>query len=462
MPRLFSYLRRKYPSILNARASTITLASIYLDGNSLLYPIADLGHKDASSIAATLIEVGREYRDAYQCPIHLYMDGAAHMGKIRQQRHRRFQAGPVTLVPIKTPVVGEKDKLMPMVPWSSVMFSPGTLMMDQIHQALASGWTYGSYSSYLEPGEGEHKIIRDIRSTHAASSDSIGIVGKDADLLMLGMGLQEEGYSIVIIRHNDVISENGNPHGFRQDDPTFIVKCVDLRAAILSGWSNGVHSIWDFNLAMLLVGNDFLPPVPEFEDIYVAIPLIEKISPTLYRNGAIDWNGMKSMISEMIGYPYSYGRWLPGYERKTLKTDAFKTLYLFHVYPWNADVAFQEQCVQAWAMTVQWIFQYYHDGLDRASISWQYPLSFAPSLWMLHEYPLDFKHDMSIPQGPKLSPTQALAAMLPIWLRNLLPDPIMVSKLSSIREYYPYEFSLDGPRQEPLIPIIPYDVVASL
>lgn len=458
VPRLFSYLRRRYPSILETKASTVS--SIYLDGNALLYPIAELGYKSAESIAAILLEVGKGYRDAYGCPIHLYMDGAAHMAKIRQQRFRRFQANPITLVPNVSPVIGEKDQPIPLIPWTSVMFSPGTIMMDQIHQVIESGWTFGTYSSYLEPGEGEHKIIRDIRSS--ASEGTIGIVGKDADLLMLGMGLQEEGYTIVILRHNDLVSEHGNPNGFRHDDPIFVINCGDLRKAILAGWTNGIHSIWDFNLAVLLVGNDFLPPVPEFEDIRDALPLIESVSPTLYRNNTIDWNGVMKLITDMLKYSYSYGRWLPGYGRKALNPEAFRNLYLFRIYPWKADDDFQRHCVQSWAMTVQWVFQYYHDGLDHASIAWQYPLSFSPSLWMLHEYPLAFEDTMIDPQYPKLTPVQALAAMLPIWLQTLIPDPSITAKLVSISEYYPYAFVLDGPRQDPLIPTIPYDIVASL
>jgi hypothetical protein len=57
---------------------------------------------------------------------------------------------------------------------------------------------------------------------------SVAIVGKDADLLLLGMILIEQGYKSYIIRHNDT-ADTGKVDGYKVTDPLWNINCTTLR-----------------------------------------------------------------------------------------------------------------------------------------------------------------------------------------------------------------------------------------
>lgn len=518
VPGLFSYLIRHYPTAFKTiqDRQALNLDAVYLDGNALLYPISE-DTKIPEEIAKNLLSVSQLYASTYACICHIYMDGPAHMGKIRQQRMRRFLYEPTSTIMSKVTQVGERQGEVPIptvarsqaldidVPtiseWSPAMFTPGTDMMERIHQYINQHKEeypdVGIYSSYHEPGEGEHKIIQHIKElslTHSQENPyRAGIVGKDADLLLLAMSITtEEGWNIqpYILRHNDRLGEGGKTSGYSPTDPIFTVDTSLLRDRILASFtSNSVNqgdnvpSIWNFILATFLVGNDFFPSVPEMSDIYSAIPLILSLSPNLYmrdpssREGSINWEGFIQYIHTVADTIDTlpkmrsavYDKWLqPSSKRNdmdVISTDAFGPLYYFHVsnFPVNTD-----GMILSWLITIQWVFLYYHNGLGSASIAWQYPLSFSPTIRTIASSSLlndettwDKVIRLSTRRVKSLSPVQALAAVLPIWLHNLIPTETRL-KMDSISQYYPYAFQILNPTGDAIIPIIPYEVVASL
>ena len=115
-------------------------------------------------------------------------------------------------------------------------------------------------------------------------------------------------------------------------------------------------------------------------------------------------------------------------------------------------------------ITVEWIYHYYHDGLESASRSWQYPSYFSPSIRSILDNKNIHLEIGTIPtdQELPLTPIQALSAVLPIWLHDLIPDINVRNKLLSIRQYYPYGFDKSPYTKEPIIPIIPYEIVSNL
>lgn len=572
IPKLQSYLRKNYPNafkfslnVPETYGASLGLNDIYLDGNALLYPISSTT-KNPEEIGKKLLQVAQAYASSFSCKCHIYMDGPAHMGKIKQQRVRRFGYEPmITIVTTSTPV-GERKGVIalpqdvhntsntegisgtPLVYWSNAVFTPGTEIMERIHKYIISHITeykgVDRYSSYHEAGEGEHKIIRDIKkislTSNTGSASRVAIVGKDADLLLLGMSItQAEGYNVIpiIIRHNDKLpkggGENANAHlaanenGYTPNDPFFYVDCTTLRKGIVSSFSkNDNRSIWDFIIGTYLVGNDFLPPVPELSNVYVAIPIIlsalMQIS-SLYMpmartniyteleegysanvpqiKGSINWNSFRVYIQSLINMVNKdtkyraevYAKWIQGVHlprrkghantegissggytsssaRTNLSTEipqvqTFDDLYYFNMSPFPVD---RNALVFAWLTTIQWVFTYYHDGLNAASVAWQYPPYYSPSLNTINtsavlsdeKMPLMAKA-LSAKKANPLTPVQALAAVLPIWLHDLLPEDIR-KKIPTLKEFYPYTYQILPATNEPIIPIIPYSIVSSI
>lgn len=509
---LFAYLRQNYPNAFKASqdmpgtyGKSLGLTDVYLDGNALLYPIASIT-KNPKEIGKKLLEVAIAYSQAYSCKCHIYMDGPAHMGKVKQQRTRRFGYEPLTNILTATTNVGERKGVnilpspggtIPLIQWSSAVFSPGTEMMEKIHQYIV---TYlkqhqpkeiGTYSSYHDPGEGEHKIIRDIKKN--ASGSKVAIVGKDADLLLLGMSItQGEGYNIypIIIRHNDTPPGMGgkfigNENGYTPNDPIFYIDCTILHREIISSYKSRSRTIWDFIIATFLMGNDFLPPIPELSDVRQAIPIILSTLPSLYiprqnGKGSINWESFHIFITALldtIDRNDSYRKniyipWIQGIsknqknEGKVPGTQLFDSIYYFDMSPFPVN---KDNLVLAWITTIQWIFTYYHDGLDAASIAWQYPPYYSPSLYTLYTYPswkdknvYQMANTLSTRKVEPLTPSQALAAMLPIWLHDLIHNEETRRKVSSLGQFYPYAYQILPSTKDPIIPIIPYEVVSTL
>lgn len=471
---LFSYLLRNHKGAFNT-SITPTIEAIYLDGNALLYPIAETT-KDPISIGQQLLQAASSYADRYRCRCHIYMDGAAHMGKIRQQRMRRFLYDPVSISTPHTDV-GTREGIVHVqdIPrWSPAMFSPGTDTMYKIHSYIQDHlYQYPSisiYSSYMEYGEGEHKIIKHIRETCNSRTSSnpyrVAIVGKDADLLLMAMSIcQKEGYNghVYVIRHND--RYDGDPDGYRATDPIYTIDTPMLRDMIISSYrSKAITSIWNFIIASFLIGNDFLPPVPEMIDIYNSIPIILSSPHILYKDSSINWKGLFSLINHIPtrGNRDVYNRWIQG-DTSNIDIDTFSTMYYFHMNRFPTDV---NRIVLAWITTIQWIFIYYHDGMDSASIAWQYPLSYSPSLYTLRTIDIsainiDNVYTYATEKVAPLTPVQALCAVLPVWLHDLLPIDNR-KKVSLYKEYYPLSFNIIDATGDPIIPSIPYDIVSSL
>lgn len=435
---LFSYLRRKYTNSITNN-SNISIDAIYLDGNALLYPIAEYT-KIPEEIGYRLLTVAKQYALTYNCICHIYMDGPAHMGKIRQQRMRRFLYEPTRIFYTSDAEVGNKKEQVSILntyEWSPAMFSPGTDMMERIHiyiQDHLSEYTMiGIYSSYHDPGEGEHKIVAHIKNT--VGKYVPGIVGKDADLILLAMGINDTYRDIMpyILRHNDREKEDG----YTPEDPMYYINCTLLRENILSEYGRD-RSIWDFIISTFLIGNDFLPSIPGLENINDALPLIMKISPILYVDGTISVSGMNAFIEIL----------------NTHITNIVDPIHYFHVSPYQVDT---KDVTFPWYITIWWIFIYYHDGLDVASRAWQYPLHYAPTIHTLANNPVENTYEIGkicYEDVSYLSPHQALSAILPIWLHNLLPYSVS----NEYMQYYPYHFSLSE-SGDPIISPIPYDVV---
>ena len=224
--------------------------------------------------------------------VYLAVDGTAPLAKIAQQRKRRFEYSNDYRVEIR------KNNGIPYNKWSNVVVTPGTKFMEQLHQKLLHYYSDDTnrdeyaegntklkifYSSYHIPGEGEHKILQDMKVRYHENNDNnICIYGLDADLIFLAMASNIKNIFLVREDSNFNKSKNSNElHIFEEltyvdMDSTIheIDKMIEkeINTILYQQYSNdedqsaenrpnigNVSFIDDYILFCFLLGNDFLP-----------------------------------------------------------------------------------------------------------------------------------------------------------------------------------------------------------
>lgn len=179
------------------------------------------------------------------------VDGVAPRAKIQQQRQRRFRAA------LESTGGGVFD---------SNSITPGTEFMQRLDNFIQRWLQINSatlppkviYSSHLSPGEGEHKIYELLRKGEVSPGPCV-VYGMDADLIMLS--LAEGKVSIFLMR----------------EDITDVVDIDNLKIALKELMGGTETALDDFILIMSLIGNDFLPHSPAFEDMAESIDFMLKV-----------------------------------------------------------------------------------------------------------------------------------------------------------------------------------------
>lgn len=205
------------------------------------------------------------------------VDGPVPLAKIAQQRIRRFGDGPPKPKPPGVP----KSR------FDSALISPGTEVMENIHKSLKK-WFYqrasedklprfASYSSFHEPGEGEHKMVQMLMNSNLYKDqhpDGMHMLcGQDSDLLMLG----------TLIPFKNVVH-------YREDrEKEALSGNIEADMFMVDMWKDHISRNFlrdnievDFVLAYFTFGNDFMPKNPT---LYRADETLKNISEAYIRNG---------------------------------------------------------------------------------------------------------------------------------------------------------------------------------
>ena len=192
------------------------------------------------------------------------IDGVAPMGKILQQRQRRYKYLYDSQIKLdsKNNIISKKIENgieLPEIPISSIELTPGTDYMERIHIKMEefvkkiSKKVNAIYSSYHEEGEGEHKILQYIKNNiDIKPSDVIAIYGLDADLLFLSLGV---GYNHNLYIMREVQIFNNKEVNLDDEIDYNYVEIKQLHHLI----KNLGISTNDFIMLCYLIGNDFLP-----------------------------------------------------------------------------------------------------------------------------------------------------------------------------------------------------------
>lgn len=292
------------------------------------------------------------------------MDGLVPYAKIVQQRYRRMR--------IKEEGSGTFDRNQ---------ISPDTPYMRELEQALRAKFPYAKMSGTSEAGEGEHKLILELRKIPEKDRKTVCIYGLDADLIL------------ICLQHHLLSKPNGMfllREGAEFNDPT--LKHAEFATLNIWGLLKQLPlSIEQYMyLSILCFGNDFMPSIGMFslrEDGYErALEFYELAgNPDLK---TVD--GRKQFVSfcasKEIDVLRSRSKLRRCPEERTIlgRTNLnISKKYGLHVLDGVRDM---KPVVEAFWKTFHWTVHYFQTSLP-INWSWVYPYSDAPLLMDIVRYP---------------------------------------------------------------------------
>ena len=370
VPGLFANLSHKYKNyIIKKNIGDFTYTDILLfDFNCLIHPVCHLLFDEFSKKKTFIVEQFEtklmdkciEYFELiidFVSPtsiVGIFIDGCCPMSKLNQQRHRRFAS---ILEKEIHNNIREKYKIEAHDSYDTNSITPGTRFMMNFDiyikqyikkktKSMSSIHPEFIYSSYLDIGEGEHKIINFLNN-HDMNSKNITIYGLDADLIILNMILYKkinkhrryslESNKIFLLRENDKFSF------VDQDliyfDIQMLCKCISYELKIKSKMDAQLFNIAetinyrlidDFIFITMILGNDFIQPCPtvnmrihknKFNGYDLLIDAYKEISSDSYiiewfedTTFKINWNMFRRLIEYLVNYEQEYFEMLSTYK----------------------------------------------------------------------------------------------------------------------------------------------------
>lgn len=279
--------------------------NLYLDMNSILHTCThgnslSLARMSDDQIYASIFNYIDHLFDIIKPKEVFYMaiDGVAPRAKMNQQRARRFRTAFEAEENLKKAI--ESGAEIPKEdPFDSNSITPGTEFMANltdnlkyfIHKKMSEDTRWSSIKVVLSghevPGEGEHKIMQFIRTMKSQDSYNPNlrhcIYGLDADLIMLGLVAHDSHFSLL---REEVTFGPGsqNKSNDVHDQKFFLLHLSLLReylALEFKDLENNISFEYDFErllddfiLIMYVIGNDFLPNLPDLHINKGAFPLL--------------------------------------------------------------------------------------------------------------------------------------------------------------------------------------------
>jgi len=453
--------------------------------------------------------------------VFISVDGVAPMAKINQQRKRRYKTmydiGMYNEIKLKhnRPINSK---------WSNAAITPGTEFMGKLHQSIieyCKESTYNiKYASYHVPGEGEHKILQDIKDRNKCD-DVYVVYGLDADLFFLMMA--SGGNNIYLLREESEFGGINVPEINNIMDDISEKLCyvsINETKMLINGYIKQMVNIKDYDhtndfiFLCYLLGNDFLPHIPSIDikingmDILIdnyskilkklRLPLIvtknslsinktfllellmilgeyeDEYFKTLYINYKNRINKRKCQLTD----PYEIDVWeldnminMDKYDPirfgKGQKMD-YKHRYYDTYFDIKGDHApFIEDLSIQYIEGIIWTFYYYFDKCP--SWEWQYIHNHAPFISDLCTYLINVDiNNIIFNLGEPMRPFKQLLCVIPPIYNHLLPKNVgelMINKGSPIIYMFPMEFELDIFNKDafwkciPLLPTVDQNII---
>lgn len=330
--------------------------NLYLDMNSILHTCT---HSN-DDVLARLTE-DQMYAAIFTYIEHLFeiikpkkvfymaIDGVAPRAKMNQQRARRFRTAYEAEEGLKNAI--EKGLEIPKEdPFDSNSITPGTEFMARltenlkyfIHKKISEDSRWANVKIILSghevPGEGEHKIMLFIRNKKNQPDNDPNsrhcIYGLDADLIMLGLVSHYPHFAL--LREEVTFGPRSQKKSTDLADQKFFLLHLSLLREYLSLEFQNLETeltfdykfervLDDFILIMYVIGNDFLPNLP---DLYInrgAFPLLlETFKQTLKQSdGYLNENGKINLKRLEIWIKYLSEFELENFEKQDVDVDWF-------------------------------------------------------------------------------------------------------------------------------------------
>lgn len=236
IPYYFKSLIKKHPECLKTIKNKIPSNSntkLYLDFNCAIHRnlSGDSDKERILNILKTLDDILSNFDS--KPSTYLAIDGVVPVAKQIQQRFRRFTAHS-----------NSSDS------WDRNQISPMTPFMQILEKNIKRLYPWIIMSPSSEPGEGEHKIMKEIKKEASINPNiEAYIYGLDADLIQLSLGAVDKIKSINLLRENEQFGDQDI--GYKLLDITFLKSILPIE----------YNSYLKFST---IFGNDFLPSLCTF------------------------------------------------------------------------------------------------------------------------------------------------------------------------------------------------------
>ena len=296
--------------------------------------------------------------------LFIAVDGVAPMGKIIQQRQRRYKNSNMDINEI--------------CPLPSIDLTPGTLYMKRLDEQIINyckklNIKY-KYSSCFEENEGEHKIFQLIRN-EIDINKNIVIYGLDADLLFLSL-TDNLKHNLFVMRekqhfNNDKTSEDNLMNNISNITYNYINinefhKIINNLKINFNDFNkiktNDTIKTDDFVILCFFLGNDFMPSllslniknygIEQLMEAYLKVIHNKKMS--LLQNGNINFVFIFELLNNLKSTEYKV------FEKNTLFNNSNE--YYKHYINKNIDIEKQKKrMVYKYIQTIEWCYKYYYD-----------------------------------------------------------------------------------------------------
>ena len=407
-------------------------------------------------------EAGRPSR------VFLAIDGVVPMAKIRQQRVRRFKSAWI------------RHQYGGHASWDSNAITPGTEFMEKLGRELkklvagqGKGWILSDAS---EPGEGEHKIMRWLRSpTTKLPSGDILVYGLDADLILLSMLVSAQtGRSLWLMREKQ---EFGLSKKAVKADPSakfeYQYLCVDEFITRIG--VNGFDEILNYIGIMSFMGNDFLPHslthklnddghecvmrvfqtckrekqwLIQDSSVQVAVLLNivkqwaleeeDRMLHMIQEKQKVASRGVGKGMEEYEALPHEWAVENELLQGKGLRKD-WRSQYWSFVHPAVGEDEKRVYC-EEYIRGFQWILDYYLGFREDVSLQWMFG-AWLPPLWSDFACLKTVDLKIVLEEGKPIAPQEQLAMVLPFESWGLIRDPTLRRLPVVAPQMWPVKFS---------------------
>ncbi|XP_012251889.2 5'-3' exoribonuclease 1 isoform X2 [Athalia rosae] len=307
VPKFFRYMSERYPCLSEVvREYQIPeYDNLYLDMNGIIHICS---HPNDFDFHFRISEE-KIFRDIFhyieilfrmiqpQKLFFMAVDGVAPRAKMNQQRGRRFRSAKDA--EIMEAKAKEKGEILPEeARFDSNCITPGTVFMSRLNEQLKYFVTYKIttdklwqkckviLSGHETPGEGEHKIMDYIRYLKSQPTYDCNtrhcLYGLDADLIMLGLCTHEPHFSLL---REEIKFGNKQKKASTPEETTFFLLHLSILREYIEHEFSSIKDklsfpfdiekiIDDWVLMGFLVGNDFIPHLPNLHIANGALPIL--------------------------------------------------------------------------------------------------------------------------------------------------------------------------------------------